>query len=789
MSKINPSPYFPAAILTVNRQEIDGDSMIVTEGKLPDDLQGHAFILAAAGFVDSKPLPGTSLVLPSIDGNPAINSDGMIFRLDFHKQGKKSKPGEVCLKTKIVGTPCYWADKATFEKEEYIELKFYNLGLARLSEWLGVRNVSNTAWMSMKFPGENSRLFVTLDAGRSHEIDTESLEVVTPLGWNKEWIPQMKLTLPFALAMSTAHPYFDPRKNEVFTVNYCKSIETMLLPALKHDLEGFNDSIPIVKEFLKDLENLLKCILKGVETVIAWGNKFPGSEKLFRIAISGIVLLERELYNPQHPEKVKTLGTGLKQILIDEIHDVENLGALKEYLNDFLQLVRLLLQVLLIDLPGLKDITYLMRWDGKSYLERWKLVDTDGKPIVIQQTMHDIGVTEDYIVLMDTSLKIGLTQLIDLKNKKIQSFLRDILDYPQLPDTSVYIIPRAQLVEGERPGCCDPKDPETKNRPECQEKIVVAQKLTIPREAFHFHVNYENPDGKITLHAIHACAWDVAEWLRKVDTPLTENPRPPIGMLVDGMDVNKMGRYEIDGATGKLVSEPILTYDVNYTWATGLYAYNNIKHGTDWWPPTQFENIYLNSYGAWKDLLPDFIYKLYQGYKYQEIPPDKVRELTNNGIRSSLCRLNVQQMQILDGYRFPSGYFVNSPLFVPRANATGSSTDGYMICTVNYDPDPCNRLKSAKSEIWIFHADRLEDGPLCKLSHPQLNFAFTTHTTWLSEIAPREAGIYCIPVKEDFEESVKQVAPKSPKLQTLIQQLFDEEVYPHFPKSEKNQSM
>jgi len=57
--------------------------------------------------------------------------------------------------------------------------------------------------------------------------------------------------------------------------------------------------------------------------------------------------LERNLYNPQHPEKVKTVGAGLKNILIDEIHDVENLGQLKEDLEDFLQVVRLLLEVLL----------------------------------------------------------------------------------------------------------------------------------------------------------------------------------------------------------------------------------------------------------------------------------------------------------------------------------------------------------------------------------------------------------------------------------------------------------
>jgi carotenoid cleavage dioxygenase-like enzyme len=722
MSQFTQSPNFPAALLTVNRHELDGDPMIVTEGKIPDDLQGHAFILAAAGFADSKTLAGTSLVLPSIHGNPAINSDGMIFRLDFHKHGQESKPNEVWLKTKIVGTPSYWADKAAVKKQEYAALKFYNFGLARLSAWLGVRNPSNTGWLSMKFPEENSRLFVTLDAGRSHEIDTESLEVVTPLGWNKEWVPQINLKLPFPLLMSTAHPYFDPRTNEVFTVNYCKSIETILRPIIKQNFAGYKKNSSIVKELLEQFRTKLK-------------------------------------FKVKHTKDIKKIN---------------------RYLVNLLQLSKLGLQVI-ENTKNLQDVTYLMRWDGKGDLERWKLVHPDGTPVVIQQTMHAIGVTQDYIVLMDTSLKIGLAQLIDFKNKKIEKALREVLDYPQLPDSNIYIVPRAQLIEGERPACCNPKDPETKPCPECQEKIVVVQKLTIPREAFHFHVNYENPDGKITLHAIHSCAWDVSEWMSKIDIPLTNNRRGPIGMMIDSMDINQMGRYEIDAKTGKLVTEPILTYNLDYTWAVGLYTYSNNKHGNNWWPPARFENIYLNSYGAWKDLLPEFIYDIYENYKYREIPAEKVRKITNDGVPSSLCRLDVEQMQIGDGYQFPSGYFVNSPLFVPRANGTGGSTDGYIICTVNYDPDRCNRLKSAKSEIWIFNADNLQDGPLCKLSHPQLNFAFTTHTTWLSEIAPRQAGIYCIPLKEDLQESLKQVAPEFPKIQALIEKLFDQEVYPHFP--------
>jgi hypothetical protein len=94
-------------------------------------------------------------------------------------------------------------------------------------------------------------------------------------------------------------------------------------------------------------------------------------------------------------------------------------------------------------------------------------------------------------------------------------------------------------------------------------------------------------------------------------------------------------------------------------------------------------------------------------------------------------------------------------------NSNGSSTDGYIICTV---------FGRNSNEIWIFQADQLGAGPICKLSHPQLDFGFTMHTTWLSAIAPRTAS-YDIPVRQDYESLLNQPA---------IQQLFTEAVYPHF---------
>ena len=56
----------------------------------------------------------------------------------------------------------------------------------------------------------------------------------------------------------------------------------------------------------------------------------------------------------------------------------------------------------------LQDFTYLIRWDGVGGLERWKLVHRDRTPVKIEQTIHQIGVTKDYVVLMDTAFIAGL---------------------------------------------------------------------------------------------------------------------------------------------------------------------------------------------------------------------------------------------------------------------------------------------------------------------------------------------------------------------------------------------
>lgn len=673
----------PESIMKASRDELDNVKLKI-EGKLPEDLEGHVFIVAPVGSVNSGGLPDP-------DGDSVLSGDGMIYRLDFDSQG------EVGLKTRIIKPPCYYADEATRPGTKYDKYRFRNYGILRFSVYLGSRNELNTAFLPMKFGDEeNPRLLVTYDAGRPYEIDTKTLEVVTPVGANKEWRSESSLKFPFSPVFSTAHPAFDGRKKEMFTVNYGRSIGSFL------------ETLP----FIYEIEEL--------------------------------------------PSEVDELLFQLAKV-------IESLNFVKDLLRTFAKVSQDIFEFYLREIERItnieiKDFVYLIRWDGAGNLERWKLVLPDGSPVRISQTIHQIGVTEDYVVLMDTSFTTGLAQIINNpfpKSDGLERLLRNLLSRPPLPDSTIYIVRRADLKAGQQPACS-----------QYEEKVVV-QKVVIPLEAAHFLVNYENPGGQITLHVAHICAWDISDWLRKYDLSAyqSNNPVKAIlnGMQQDEIDISRMGRYVIDGESGEILNSHTL-YDSECTWTVALYAYRDFL--SSGMPPGKLENIYWVSLGLWKDLMTEFSLDLYEDYKYRAVPVEEMLRLAEKGKPSALFRLDTAKdaLEIADRYQFPCGYIASSPQFVPRRNSDEeSSTDGYIVCTV-FTPDG--------NEIWIFDAQKLGHKPLCKLSDPSLNFGLTIHTAWLPKIAGHTAE-YDIPVRQDYNDLVKQRSPE-------IQELFETQVYPHF---------
>jgi hypothetical protein len=230
-----------------------------------------------------------------------------------------------------------------------------------------------------------------------------------------------------------------------------------------------------------------------------------------------------------------------------------------------------------------------------------------------------------------------------------------------------------------------------------------------------------------------------------------------------------LGRYELDALSGEITKSAIV-YDVEKTWGVEFYTYRNYPNLG---PSTErLSQIYWTSYGFWPELLTRFSEKLFKHYKYRAIAPTDLVQWSTNGQGKPAClfRLDTEKMAIADSYSFDghdaldsANLLVNSPQFVPRIDGGDQSTDGYIFCTV-FTPQ--------QSQLWIFDAQNLQQGPLCKLGHPDLDFGFTLHSAWLPSIGPRTAS-YTVPVRVDYDPLVNSKSRK-------IRQLFEQEIYPHF---------
>ncbi|NEO54375.1 MAG: lignostilbene-alpha,beta-dioxygenase [Okeania sp. SIO3B5] len=622
---------------------------------LPDGLHGHVFIVAPVGNFeldeDGRPILKdiykriSQRNLIDDNGNTFMNGDGMIYRFDFDEVGK------VKWKQKVANPPDYKLDRiieASTEFEYRAIFKFYNFGLIRFSPALGLRNQLNTAFVPFKFSKDNhERLLITYDAGIPYEINTKTLNVQEPVGSLDEWIPDPNQPRHlFPTILSTAHPIFDHQTEEMFTVNYSRS-----------------------------LLNLLRI--------------FPWS----------LGLLTNIISENRTKTKTDTKIFGIFNCLIDLIK--------------YLQLIWRVLCLNIQSFLSLDNFVYVMKWDATENLQKWKIVDSRGRPIKIRQSMHQVGITEKYVVLIDTSFAIGIEQMINNFPFPLSLFtkpLRRLLRITPSPENMIYIVPRENLN-----GSAE----------------VEAHQVEIHREISHFLLDYshENSDSKITLHAAHICAWDIAQWLRKGDKLAQGNKRIPpelLGIQIGEMDISLMARHVID-----INEEPSVQSFINdqsdegLTWGAGLYTYNS-RNFPGHTPLQKLDKIYWTSLGLWEELTTKFMYDQYKKYEYRTVELNELLERAEEGISSCLYRLDAESLTFEDYYKFPPGYIGFSPQFVPRKGGTDSPTDGDIVC-VAFTPD--------RSEIWIFNAAALQEGPVCKLWHEELNFGLTLHTAWLKNIS------------------------------------------------------
>ena len=76
---------------------------------------------------------------------------------------------------------------------------------------IGVGELANTAIVNL-----NDRLLLTADAGRYWEVEPNTLETITPIGYSHEHIVSIPLPF-FPLIVNTAHPFYDPNTEELIS--------------------------------------------------------------------------------------------------------------------------------------------------------------------------------------------------------------------------------------------------------------------------------------------------------------------------------------------------------------------------------------------------------------------------------------------------------------------------------------------------------------------------------------------------------------------------------------------
>lgn len=733
-----------------NRKEITNVTLNILEGHLPDNLYGHIYFLSQCGNPNSGGIPFPKKLPDGSDnpdfGSPILNGDGMVFRIDF--------PGNATAQAtcRLMKTPSYYADDAlSFNGEatksgDYKEFAFKNYGIIRMSLLLGPKNTLNTALIPVNFKDDSGiSILATNDVSRPWKIDPVTMEMISPIGKNEEWVsgfPPLMQT-PFPMFETTAHPSYDPQTRELYITNYTKSSETEMSKSNLKTMMHMHEDKLIAK-----LEDIAK------------RHDNHGDDDKARRELKELL----NSANPIHEKQAKKNQSIWQKIL----------GFLKGVFKWVGKEIGKGMET--------EDQVFIYTFDGSGEMKQNRLVDEDGNNLVIIQCMHQTSISDNWIILMDSSFKFSFDLLINNpfpNHEFIDRFIRIILSKQVLQNTQVWIVNRQDLRDAS-PG-----------------SEVLAREIPggVPSECVHFTAEFDDSNDEVTFYTAQNTASCLAEWVRTYDINHFTKQPPTEGFIGDyavgELSVNSVGKYVIDTKTATMKEKieleemgnlppvedldhkPIKDIGPN-TWGIGLYALRDFISPEV--KTNKISNIFYVNFGANPKLLTEYIYQLYKnapGLDPKEV--DKVLAYTEKGVPASVINVNTSTMQIDDHFEFDKKQGPISIQFTPSKVSTPGrdpGIDGYIFMTVKQ----CIG-KQYQSQLWIFEAWNLNQGPICKLGSPQLQYCASIHSMWLPEIKSVTSP-YSINIEEDFNYTIDK--------STLFfedshyHEFFNKYIYPNF---------
>jgi carotenoid cleavage dioxygenase-like enzyme len=664
---------FPRSPLTGTRQRLR-DHVLDVEGTVPDDLRGDFFVLSAMGDPTS-PATGPQR------GVPVLNGDGWVYRVRF-------RDGRVTLSCDGLTTLDALADQITDADPAFADLRFTNAGITRASTVLGARDMSNTALTPYREGGAVA-LLACYDGGRPLVVDPETLEARGSLVPRDAWMPQMYDDALFPQVMSGAHPAFDSTTGELFAINYRRSLAQIAAKVLEavfgvHWRRRRKDKdvglTPEQSQLLDELDTLLS----------------------------------HQEVEPTAKTVDKGLGTALRQVVAEA-------WDLARTLRD--RLARL---------TSPPEVRLLRKRSDR--VDRYR-VQVAGEPIRVQNSLHQIGVTQRYVVLADTTFKWELDLILSGHSglpRSLRRRIRERASGPQLDHLPVWIVARADLHDTDgRVG------------------TVEALSARIAREAIHFFTAYDDAEG-IEILAAHGCGSDPAEFLD--DTSIAhftgKDVDPSLwGMFGAGFDANLFGHHRLIVADGAVAVESRLSPEEEAPcWGVGLGTAPDHPSLA----PADVRVSYWQTFGLVPELTTRLLHRIYTEdatYPHAQrivLLEEWARRMAAGGEPPTVVRVEVtdDRPRVTARWDFQAD-LQEAPLACctpQHAPATPSTHEGYLLCTVFGDQVPKRRLV-------VLRASDLSR--VCTVDLDPADWSYTLHGTWLPDLE-RGGDLQGTPLEQDL---------------------------------------
>ncbi len=365
-----------------------------------------------------------------------------------------------------------------------------------------------------------------------------------------------------------------------------------------------------------------------------------------------------------------------------------------------------------IDAMPMAPLTRILRCDAAHEPTHTDLVDAaTGAPVTIVEACHQMATTARFVILLDgaSMLDAELAAGGDASG-------------PQRPSTVLWIVPKSELTEGGQAN---------------------AVRCELPIESAHFVASRDDARDQLEIVVVHQGSSDVGQWIRGSDTVFDTGASVDsrlVGAPACAADLPRFARYVVDARTGAVVTSRSFT-DARL-WGAALRA-------SDPRAPGALGDAYFTTAGFDPRALTTRIVDAYRDHPSRVV---SIADLPASLLPGQLVHFDEASMTLAQSIALPAGWVANSPTFVPRRGAAAG--EGYLVTPV---------LGPEWDEIWVFRADDLAYGPVCRLRHARFDLGLSLHTAWLPELASPRAT-YRVDGALDYAEGLLAISSDAASL-------------------------